>query len=153
MIGGNYTEFLDRLVLKFWQWIGGNENLYWISQFCFKVMQFYYDLYSKSLSDLFLIRKKTAPCEVHSFYSSPYIIMIIKSRRMDGGEGRPYNSHGADKKLAQHLVRKPVRKRWLGKPRRRWEDSKNMGVVWIYLAQDRDRWRDLMNTLLNSRVY
>jgi hypothetical protein len=46
------------------------------------------------------------------------------------------------------LVRKPERKRPLGRPRRRWEDSMKMdlqevgcgGMDWIDLAQDRDTW-------------
>jgi hypothetical protein len=58
------------------------------------------------------------------------------------------------------LVGKPGGKRPLGKPRRRWEDSNKMdlkeigleGVNWIYLAQDRDRWRDLVNIVITLRV-
>jgi hypothetical protein len=48
----------------------------------------------------------------------------------------------------------------LGRPRRRWEDNIKMdlreigfgAVDWIHLAQDRDRWRDLVNTVMNLRV-
>jgi hypothetical protein len=55
------------------------------------------------------------------------------------------------------LVGKPEGKRLLGSPRRRWEDNikiylKEIGfanVDWIHLAQDRDRWRALVNTLMN----
>jgi len=51
-------------------------------------------------------------------------------------------------------------KRPLGKPGPRWEDSIKMdlqevgcgGVDWIELAQDRDRWRALMNAAMNLRV-
>jgi len=57
------------------------------------------------------------------------------------------------------LVGKPEGKRPLGRPRRRWEDNikKDLREVggggdWMELAQDRDRWRALVNTVMNFRV-
>jgi hypothetical protein len=54
------------------------------------------------------------------------------------------------------LVGKPEGKRPLGRPRRRWVDNIRMvgwgGVDWIGLAQDRDRWRALVNGVMNLRV-
>jgi hypothetical protein len=58
------------------------------------------------------------------------------------------------------LMGKPEGKRPLRTPRRRWEDGIRMGlgetgwgsVDWIQLAQDRDRWRALVNTVMNLRV-
>jgi hypothetical protein len=58
------------------------------------------------------------------------------------------------------LVRKPVGRRPLGRPRHRWVDNIRMDlgevgwgdVDWIGLAQDRDRWRILVNSVLNLRV-
>jgi hypothetical protein len=57
-------------------------------------------------------------------------------------------------------MRKPEGKRPLGSPRRRWEDGIRMdlreigrgSVDWIQLAQDRDRWWALVNTVMNLRV-
>jgi hypothetical protein len=57
------------------------------------------------------------------------------------------------------LVGMPEGKRPLERPRRRWEDNIRMdlqrewgGVDWIDLAQDRDQWRALVNTVMNLRV-
>jgi len=58
------------------------------------------------------------------------------------------------------FVGKPKRKRPLGRPRRRWEDNIKMdlqevgcgGMDWIEVAQDRDRWWALLNTVMNLRV-
>jgi hypothetical protein len=58
------------------------------------------------------------------------------------------------------LVEKPEGKRPLGRLRRRWEDNIKMDLQeggcgatgWFELARDRDRWRGLVNTVMNLRV-
>jgi hypothetical protein len=70
------------------------------------------------------------------------------------------SAHGSDEKCEKILVQKPGGKRTLGRRRRIWEDNIKMdlreigfgGVDWIHLAQDRDRWRALVNTIMNLRV-
>jgi hypothetical protein len=65
-----------------------------------------------------------------------------------------------ERKLYRVLVGKPEGKRPLGRLRRRWEDGirtdlRDIGwgsVAWIQLAQDRDRWRALVNTVIHLRV-
>ena len=58
------------------------------------------------------------------------------------------------------LVGKPEGKRSLGRARRRWEDNIKMDLQeigggcgdWMELAQDRDRWRALVSTVMNLWV-
>jgi hypothetical protein len=67
---------------------------------------------------------------------------------------------GEKRNVYKLLVGKPEGKRPLRRPRRRWVNNIKMdlleigwgGVDWIGLAQDRDRWRTLMNAVMNLRV-
>ena len=96
--------------------------------------------------------------ELSDLYSLPNIVRVVNSRRMRWtghvacmGEGRG---------VYRVLVGKPEGKRPLGRPRRRWEDNIKMDlqevggccVDWKGLAQDRDRWRALVSTVMNLRV-
>jgi hypothetical protein len=90
--------------------------------------------------------------ELRDLYSSPSIIRIIKSRMR-------WADHIARMKGKRNayrlLVGKPERKRPLGRARRRWMDLGEVGwsdVDWIGLAQNRNRWRALVNSVLNVRV-
>jgi hypothetical protein len=96
--------------------------------------------------------------ELRYLYSSPSIIRIIKSRRMRwaGHVARM----GEKRNAYRLLVGKPEGKRPLGRSRRRWVDNIRMDlrevrwgdVDWIGLAKDRNRWRALVNSVLNLRV-
>jgi hypothetical protein len=67
---------------------------------------------------------------------------------------------GEKRNACRILVGNPEGKRPIGRPRRRWENNIRMdlreigwgGMDWIDLAQDRDRWRVLVNTVMNLRV-
>jgi hypothetical protein len=81
--------------------------------------------------------------ELHSLYSSPNIVRVIKSRRMRWAGHVARMGEGRD--IYRVLVGRPEGKRPLGRPRRRWEDNIKMDlreigideVNWIQLAQDR----------------
>jgi hypothetical protein len=88
--------------------------------------------------------------ELNDLYSSPNIDWVIKLTKI---------------RWAGHIVRmgrgeEYKGKRLLGRPRRRWEDNIKMdlqeagrvGMDWIELAQDRGRWRELVNAEMNLRV-
>ena len=73
--------------------------------------------------------------------------------------GGTCGAYGGGERCAQVLVGKPEGKRPLERPRRRWEnniklDLREVGEVgdWMELAQNRDRWRALVNTVMNLRV-
>jgi hypothetical protein len=93
-----------------------------------------------------------------ALYSSPKILRMIKSRRMRWAEQLARVVKG--KGMYRILVGKTEGKRPLGRPKRRWEDNikaifQEVGcgcMDWIGLAQDTDRWRALVNAVMNLRV-
>jgi hypothetical protein len=74
--------------------------------------------------------------------------------------GGPFSTNGEKRIAYRVLVGKPEGKRPLGGPRRRWVDNIRMDlgevgwgdVNWIDLVQDRNRWRALVNSVLNLLV-
>jgi hypothetical protein len=74
--------------------------------------------------------------------------------------GRACGTHGRGEKHVQDFGGKPEGKRPLRRPRRRWEvgikmDLREIGwgsVEWIHLAKDRDRWRAVVNAVMNLLV-
>jgi hypothetical protein len=96
--------------------------------------------------------------ELHNLYSSPNIIRMIKSRRMRWAGH--VTRMGEKRNACRILVGKPEGRRPLGRPKRGWEDNIKIdlrkigwdGTDWIDLAQNRDQWRALVNTVMNLRV-
>jgi hypothetical protein len=89
---------------------------------------------------------------------SPSIIRTIKSRRMTlGGE---CSTNGEKRNAYRLLEGKPEGQRPLGRQRRKWLNNIRMDLVevgwgdvdWIGLAKDRNRWRVLVNSVLNLRI-
>jgi len=84
-------------------------------------------------------------------------VWVVKSTRIRwaGHVARMGDGRG----VYRVLVGKPEGKRTLGRPRYRWEDNIKMdlrevggGGDWMELAQYRDRWRVLVNTVMNFRI-
>ena len=96
--------------------------------------------------------------ELHSLYRSPYIIRLIKSRRLRS-PGNVVRME-EDRSASKILTGTPAGKIPLGRPRRRWEDNirmdlKEIGVNmrnWVISAKDREYLRALVNAALNLRV-
>ena len=95
--------------------------------------------------------------ELNDLYPSTNIVRVIKSRMRWAGH---VERMGEERGMYRVLVGKPEGKRPLGRPKRRWVDNirKDLQEVrcgyvdWIGLAQDRDRWRTLVSTVMNLRV-
>jgi hypothetical protein len=77
--------------------------------------------------------------------------------------GRTCGTYGERRGAYRALVGKPEGRSPLGGPRGRWEDNIKMGrravrweggegMDWIDLVQDKERWRALVNTMINLRV-
>jgi hypothetical protein len=96
--------------------------------------------------------------KLRDLYSSPSIIRIINSRRM---RRAGHVARMEEKRNAYRLlVGMPEGKSPLGRSRRRWVDNIQMDLLeigwgcvdWIGLAQDRDKWRALVNEVMNLLV-
>jgi hypothetical protein len=110
------------------------------------------------ICDLFNDTDRSDYEELRDLYSSPSIIKVIKARRT---RWAGHVAHMGEVRGAYSiLVGRPEGRRPLGRPRRRWEDNIKLdlreiwfgGVDWIHWAQDRDRWRALVKTVMNLRV-
>ena len=74
--------------------------------------------------------------------------------------GGACSTNGEVRAVYRFLVGKSEGKRSLGRPRHRWEDNIKMylqevgcgGMEWIELAQDRDKWWNGVNAVMNLRV-
>jgi hypothetical protein len=95
--------------------------------------------------------------DLHDLYSSPIIIRMIKSRKM---RWAVHAARMEKRKVYRLLVEKPEGKRPLERPRHKLVDDIGMdlgeegrgNVDWIGLAQDRNRWKALVNSELNLWV-
>jgi hypothetical protein len=96
--------------------------------------------------------------ELYELYSSPNVIRVIKSGRIRWA-GR-VACMGERRGVYRVLVGRSEERRLLGRPRRGWKGILNRifkkldgrAMDWINLAQDRDRWRTLVNAVTNLQV-
>jgi hypothetical protein len=95
--------------------------------------------------------------ELQNLYTSSNIITVITSMRMR------WVGHVAcvvEINIYNILIGKPEGKRPLGRSRSRWKDNVRMdlmdigweGVDWMHLAEDRNQWWALVNTVMNLQV-
>ena len=93
---------------------------------------------------------------MHDFILGYLDLDKIKKNEMGGACGSYREGRG----MYRVLVGKPEGRRPLGRPRHRWEDDIKVdlqevgcgGMDWIELARDRERWRALVNAVLNLWV-
>jgi hypothetical protein len=103
-------------------------------------------------------RRKLHNEELSDLYSLPNTVRVVKSRRIrwTGHVARMGEGRG----MHRVLVRKHEGKRPMGRHRRRWEDNIKMDLQevgggcgdWMELAQNRERWRALVSTVMKLRV-
>jgi hypothetical protein len=95
--------------------------------------------------------------ELNGLYCSPKTIRVMKPRKRWAGH---VARMGERRGVYSVLVGKPEGKSPLGSPGRRWEDKIKMdlqevgcgGMEWINMAQNRDRWRSVVQAAMNHRV-
>jgi hypothetical protein len=96
--------------------------------------------------------------ELNDLNSLPNIVRVIKSGRI--AMARHVARMEEKRGVYRILVGKPEGKRPFGRPGFRWEDNIKMdlqevgcrGMDWMKLAQNMDRWRALVNAVMNLRV-
>jgi hypothetical protein len=94
---------------------------------------------------------------LHNLYAPPNIIMMIKSRRVKSAR---QVAHMREMRNAYKILVGRPEKRPHIRPRHSWEHNVRMdlreigweGLEWMHLAQDRDQWQAVVNTVMKLQV-
>jgi hypothetical protein len=97
--------------------------------------------------------------ELRNLYAPLNVVRVITSRMMSWAG---HVAHTGEMRNSYNILAgKPKRKRPVGRPKCRWEDNIRMditetgceGVDWMHLAQDRNQWQVLVNTVINIEIH